>query len=220
MKPLVRTLMAALSLALLLRTVPCSAGPTIYTYTSTQPETPADWTHDFLFPKFNPALGTLESVHILASFDINTFGSISNTDQASKVCWFQAASFLTLTLPNALGDLQAATYADNIHYKLPAFSSASYGAYSTNGMAEITLTGAAMTPFIGVGSVDLPADTSTQQILQEMNGGGGKIVTSLETSAGALLTLEYYDSQVPEPSSCALFAVVIAGRLLLPRKRL
>jgi hypothetical protein len=217
MKTTLRQYVPSLALAALLLYAGPSWAGTIFTYTSVQPETAAEWAHDFSFPQFDPALGTLDSVHITATYDFTTSGSVSNTDQSSKVLWFQAGSLLSLTLPGTLGVLEDAPLGPQIHYKLPAFGSASYGAFSASASTEVILTGAAMASFIGTGTVDLPGQTQTQELLKEIiDGGGGKIDVALATTAGATITLQYFDAQVPEPSALALLAL---GACLLPLRR-
>ena len=87
------------------------AGTTIYTYGSVQPETKAEWSHDFVLPKFDPSLGTLEAVRITADFDITTSASLYNTSQSAKSFCFEEGSLLSLSLPKCLGTLKVSLFA-------------------------------------------------------------------------------------------------------------
>ncbi len=216
MKPSVtRTLLSLTTVALLLLAGE-SRAETIYTNTSIQPETTTEWSHDFILPKFDPSLGSLEAVHITATYELTMSGSVFNTSAGTQDFWFQAGSQLPVTLPGGLGVLEPLPLAREVHYVLPGGGSASYGPFTKSDTVDIILTGTDMNPFIGTGNIDLPASTLTLELI---SGGGGNIGASLTTTAGATVTVEFFDSPVPEPSANALLFVALGMMPFLLRRR-
>ena len=216
MKPIRTYLPSLLTAALLIPAPLQGVGSTIHTNLSIQPQTRTEWTHDFILPQFDPSLGTLEAVHLTLDYQVNMSGSLFNPYTTPQDLTFQAGSFLTVTLPGSGLALQPVLMAPAQHYTLAPLDSSSYGSFSLDGSAEITLTGAALASFVGSGNVVLPGRTATEQI---RGGSSGKAIFSLTATSGATLTLEYFDTQVPEPSSGVLLAVALGALSLLRRRR-
>ena len=188
---------------------------TTATYTATHSPSTTEWSDSFILQQFNPALGSLQSVYIEASESVNINGTVQNTSTGPQSFTFRAGSLLTVTLPGTLGFLQPSPLAFAQAYNLPAGGSALYGPVNASDSVNYTYTTAPdMAWFIGVGTFTLPGVTQTQELI---SGGGGNIIASLSTVAGATVKVQYNYILVPEPGSFVLLA--LGGAVMLLRKR-
>jgi hypothetical protein len=214
MKKLMRnSLLGLASVGLLLAASQAKADTA--TYTDVYPPGTTEWSHNFVLPLFDPSLGSLSSVYIAASESVNINGTVQNTSTGPQSFTFRAGSLLTVTLPGTLGFLQPSPLALAQAYNLPAGGSAPYGPVNASDAVNYTYTlPADMNWFVGVGTFSLPGFTQTQELIA---GGGGNIIASLSTLAGATVEVQYTYTPVPEPGSFALLA--LGGALMLLRKR-
>jgi hypothetical protein len=214
MKSLMKnSLLGVASAALLLAASQAQAVITL-TYTDVYPPGTTEWSHNFVLPLFNPALGPLQSVYISASESVNINGTVQNTSTGPQSFTFRAGSLLTVTLPDSLGYLQPSPLALAQAYNLPAGGSAPYGPVSASDSVNYTYTAPVdMAWFTGVGTFTLPAYTQTQELIA---GGGGNIIASLNTIAGATVQVQY--TYIPEPGSLALLGLGAAVMLLRKRR--
>jgi hypothetical protein len=95
-------------------------------------------------------------------------------------------------------------------------SGRTYSGVSGSESDMTTLTGAAMAPFLGAGTIalDVTADGASSST------GGGSVVNFFDSSAEALVTVEYYDDDdvmIPEPAGLGLVGMALMG--LVRRKR-
>jgi hypothetical protein len=191
------------------------AKATTDTYTANYGPATTEWNNNFILQLFDPSLGSLQSVYITASESANIDGTVQNTSDGPQTFTFRAGSLLKVTLPGALGYLQPSPLALAQDYNLPAGGSAPYGPVNASDSANYTYTSPAdMAWFIGTGTFTLPGFTQTQELIA---GGGGNIIASLNTIAGATVEVQYNYVPVPEPASLALLA--LGGAVMLLRRR-
>jgi hypothetical protein len=191
------------------------AKATTDTYTDTYPPSTTEWSHNFILQQFNPALGSLQSVYVLASENVNITGTVQNLSTGPQSFTFRAGSLLTVTLPGTLGFLQPSPLASSSAYNLPSGGTAPYGPVNASDSVNYTYTAPAdMNWFVGAGTFTLPGATQTQELI---GGGGGNILALLNTVAGATVQVQYTYVPVPEPGSFVLLA--LGGAVMLLRKR-
>lgn len=214
MKRLVRSgLLSVASAGLLLAASEAKA--TTETFTATHSPSTTEWSDNFILQEFNPALGSLQSVYILASQSVSINGTVNNTATVSESFTFRAGSQLTVTLPGVLGFLQPSPLASAQAFNLPSGATAPYGPVNGSDSVNYTYTlPADMANFIGAGTLTLPGSTLSQELI---SGGGGNITASLTTVSGATVEVQYTYLPVPEPGSLALLA--LGGAVMLLRRR-
>ena len=188
-----------------------------------------DWTHTFSLRQFDPALGTLDSVYLEATFNITASGTVFNTSSSTANFSVRKLPRLSsLALPGSLGTMPASVTIPVRNYSLPGFGSASYGPFTAQVTVDRTFTGADMASFVGTGFDDLIGSTLTWQTISSQSGSPG---ASLTTIAGATVSVEYMDTAaVPrpfhgrfDPGRAGLFARPPHGRMypatLAPERR-
>jgi hypothetical protein len=211
---MMKSLLTLAGAALLLWASEAKATTDTYTYTHSPSTT--EWSDSFVLQLFNPALGSLQSVYIAASESVNINGTVQNTSTGPQSFTFRAGSLLTVTLPGTLGFLQPSPLALAQAYNLPAGGSAPYGPVNASDSVNYTYTAPVdMAWFTGVGPFTLPGFTQTQELIA---GGGGNIIASLNTVAGATVQVQYNYIPVPEPGSLALLALGVVVMLLRKRR--
>ena len=187
-------------------------------YSDSLGDTTTEWTHNFSLPEFNPALGTLTSVVISASQDVAVSGTVTNTAITTQSFTFRAGSQLTLNLPGSLGTLEPLPLGSTSSYTLSAGDSASYGPFTHTASDSQTFTAALdMALFEGTGNLTLPGTTASQEVI---SGGGGNISAALTTLSGAVVSVTYNYTAIPEPSSMGSLACLVGtGMFLRVRRR-
>ncbi len=177
-----------------------------------------DWSNTLLFPQFNPALGTLDSVELNLSSTLTTTLTINNTspDSASSGT---ANTWVEITVQDLGDNLTApfSVYSASYGYSLGAESGTSSGLLTGNGGSDLTYTsGAILTEFTGGGNISLNASTYTQTLLANT---GGNTDASQITDAALTGTVTYTYTAVPEPSTFGLLALGLSALPLLRRQR-
>jgi hypothetical protein len=196
-------------LAGLLTVAPVQACSTIYSYSASQPDSTTDWIQTFSLPQFDPALGELEAVHIEATFYLCADGTIFNKGKNKTTLSVDTASVFSLKLAGDLDPLVASVTVPTQNYKIQPHEFASYGSFVEKITVDRTFTGDDMAAFIGTGLNELIGSTLTDQHVIVKSGNAS---FTMNTRAGADLTIEYIDSPqpVPEPSTAGFAMVGLA----------
>ena len=199
----------------------------IVSYTNTIPSTLTDWTNVVSFTKFNPALGTLQSVYVQVGSAFSTTLGVTNTGTSASSG--SAQTTLTLNLNDTTGVFGYGTGVQS----LGNYSSSSYG-YSlsagqgtasglinahNNDLADngTTTDSTILSDFTGTGTVDETAWTFTQTFI---GNSGGNTSSSQVTDANAKFIITYdYIVPAPEPSTFAMIGSGLAGLGLMIRRR-
>jgi hypothetical protein len=181
------------------------------------PASLTEWSGTLLFPQFNPALGTLDSVELNLSSSLTTTLTIIN--DAASASSGTASTWEEITVQDPGLNLTApfSVYSAGYVYSLGSGDSTSSGLLTGNGGSDLTYTlGTILTEFTGGGNISLNAGTLTYTLLSNY---GGNTVSSQVTDAGLTGTVTYTYTAVPEPSTFGLLALGLSALPLLRRPR-
>ena len=218
-------LFAAIAAAMILA-APASADTITYTatpivYTLTDWELPSS-VQTISFQQFNSSLGTLQSVQLQFSGDIETTLTVTNNGISSSSGNVKTESVLTVQ------DVGLNLNAPELDMVSPPFS---YTLAIGDSLTSLLLTSktyksddtytssGVLTEFTGVGTFGLPATTFTQTLLA--NNGGNTFssqVTDAELSGKVTYTYTPGES-TPEPASMGLIGLGLAGLAFWQRRR-
>jgi hypothetical protein len=174
------------------------------------PGATTEWSHNFVLPLFDPSLGSLQSVYMMASESVDINGMVQNNATGPESFTIRVGSMLTVNLPGTLGVLQPSPLAMAQLYNLPSGGSSPYGPVNASDSVNYSYTSPAdMNWFVGVGTFTLPAFTQTQELIA---GGGGNARAVVSTRAGATVEVQYTYQPVPEATTFCDVALL----LLLP----
>jgi len=173
--------------------------------TVTFDETQTNFTLDGLLDKFDPTLGTLESIEIhhegsiTSDIKVENFSTVSASDISATV-----SGNLTLTAPGVndvltisgnAGQFQAASYDGDTDFG--GVSGMSFGANTADGSNTITLTGAAINDYIGTGQLTI---TESAVATSSATGGGNLDVRIRSTGKSTVtVTYHYKEAECLEP---------------------
>ncbi|WP_346288399.1 PEP-CTERM sorting domain-containing protein [Zoogloea sp.] len=190
-----------------------------------------NWTHTLgTLNQFDSLLGTLNFITVTLYGAINQNLSAENTGATSDnltpvaggtIRFRQGGStVLAQVLPTTTGTAFAATAYDGTS-DFGGTSGINFGVLSANDSTTVTLSGAALTAFIGTGTLsgfDVRAIGNGA-----INSDNGNLDSSISTEALARLTLTYdytpTTNKVPEPASMALVGLGMMGMMALRRRR-
>ncbi len=186
------------------------------TYATTTPigSTLTDWVDTLAFQKFNPSLGTLNSVKLDLSGSLSTVLTITNSSPSGSNGTAQTE--VQMTVQDAGGNL-IAPQIDLISpiyvYNLGAGQFMTSGTIIKSGNSSDTYTSSAVrSAFTGTGNIVLDASTFTQTLLA--NTGGN---TAADQVTSAQLTGSVTYNYVPEPATISL---LVLGGLAVIRRRM
>jgi hypothetical protein len=166
------------------------------TKTLTIPSTLTNFSLGGTIPQFDTTPGILQSVQITNAGSITSTIAVENTSTSSpSTINAVVAGKLLLTGPGGVnvetdvdqnaGNFDATTFDNQLDFA--GTSGKTFAPQTANGTQTVTLTGAAMAPFEGTGSVQFTENgvaTSTAT-------GGGNLVASITSSGQATVTVTY-----------------------------
>ena len=165
------------------------------------------WTDDLSVARFNPALGTLESVNItLTGNEAANIGAENLDATAASVSATETAT-LTLVLPDTAdnlavapsitGSMSLAGFDGTRNFAGPSGELDQGLTATANGQVQLLTT--ELTPFIGTGTISLPLSAVGASSLT----GPGNLLTQLLDQAGASVTVSYtYLAASTDSASC------------------
>ncbi len=165
------------------------------------------WTDDLSVARFNPTLGTLESVNItLTGNEAASIGAANLDATAASVSATETAT-LTVALPNTADNLAVAPSVTG-GMSLAGFDGSRSFTGPSGGVdqgltatanGEVQLLTTDLTPFIGTGTISLPLSAvGTSSLI-----GPGNLLTQLLDQAGANVTVSYtYLAANTDSASC------------------
>jgi hypothetical protein len=193
-----------------------TSGP--FTTTTPIPLTYTDWSLSLSLPKFDSALGTLNSVRIDLSGGISSVLTISNSISASSSSVGDGGTRVRFSVQdsgNHFSTPEITTYSDTYSYNLLPGESVTTDPLTGSGSYAHTYTlQAILDEFTGPGTITLPASTLTTSVME--NSGGNYTVQQV-TRAELTATVTYDYTAVPEPGSLALLG--LGGLMVLLVKR-
>ena len=220
MKRTIKTLaIAVLAIGLLFGINPPARAASV-TYNWSQLMASTEWDYLPVIPKFNPALGTLNTVKITETVNATASLTATNSDPTQTVtvtkdkAWLSIFDNITgLYVSGGVTNYGATPVIDNEfgysgHFVLNPGDSLPLGAFvSTNSIVYPDFVGVNVAPFIGGGNLPFQVQTLTQN--SASTSGGGQLDTTQNTSADYKIVVEYdYTvATVPEPSTGILLGM-------------
>jgi hypothetical protein len=149
-----------------------------------------------LLEKFDPSLGTLQSIElqhsgsITSEIEVENFSNISESDISGTV-----SGTMTLTAPGVNDVLNISGYAGAFHAStydgvtdFAGASGESFGEQTADGSNTITLTGAGMDAYIGIGT----ANVSEAAVATSNATGGGNLDVRVRSTGASTITVTYH----------------------------
>lgn len=187
-----------------------STAPDTQTYTATFQDMPTNWQQTATIAPFNPALGTLTSVDLQITSDMQSQTLVKSLDTQATVIRASAAGTLTLTIPGLAPQVTNLSASDS--YNAPAsdgqlnFTGSGYhdfGTIDAPGSNSMTLTSPqALAAFTGSQPVSLTALAEAHSTVS----GSANLLTLINSHASATVKVTYH-YQLP-PSSLAGYVFV------------
>ncbi len=180
-----------------------------------------NWANSITFPRFNPALGTLDSIEFTLYGHVEGSAGFENKDAAPATITMDLQallrlrrpddSLLVLTIP-VVSTIDSASawdgaddYAGTSGKTYLNLAADSIDSAVTSAPADIAL-------FTGIGNIILPVTANGAST----GSGAGNLLLQFSTSASAEASVTYHYT-VPEPAAAGLMG--LAGMFLLPRRR-
>jgi hypothetical protein len=200
-----------------------SANTVSYLLAPAIPSTVTDWSLTSFFQQFDPTLGTLNSVELQFSSNVNTDIKVTNNSDATSVG--TASTLVTVSAQTAGVTIPPADIPQiSVTIPVPAFpfnlasgASADSGLQSGSDSSDKTYTlGPLLAEFTGTGTVAINASTLTQTLV--LFSGGN--VTAGQVSDVDLTGKVIYDyNAVPVPPTVLLLGSGLLGLVGLRRSR-
>jgi hypothetical protein len=162
--------------------------------TQTVADTTTDWAQPITFAQFDPSLGTLIDIRIGVTGDVNAAASIENLGAAAAAVGLSIPVNFDVFAPDGT-ELTVLTVEPVSTVNLGAYDGTpDYAGSSGTIVGGIAATGTTLaivspdlSPFIGTGTVGL----TTKTFGDAAEAGDANLLTTLQTDAGAIVTLQY-----------------------------
>jgi hypothetical protein len=164
-------------------------------FSATVPTQPTDYTVSTSLPKFDPSLGTLNSVDLTFATSGTQQGSLTNVGQNPESFSFQEN--VGVSLSDGTTTLASPNLSESQNYTdLTPFVATAFGPFAPSDSASVEYTsGPQFEEFEGgPGNQSLTVTTLTTNVT---TGGGGNVRQLLTTTAGATATVTYNYTAAP-----------------------
>jgi hypothetical protein len=179
------------------------------TYTATFADMPTNWQQTTTIAPFNPALGTLTSVDIQITSDMQSQTQVKSLDTLATTIKASAAGTLTLTIPGLAPQVTNLSATDS--YNAPAsdgllnFSGPGYhdfGTIDAPGSSSLTVTSPqGLAAFTGSNPVSLSAVAEANSTVS----GSANLLSLINSHASATVTVTYHYQLPPSSLSGHVF---------------
>lgn len=198
-----------------------SASAALVSYSDSIPYAATDWTDSVSIPRFDPALGTLDSITITLTSRVRGSIRLESQDGAPAIVNTALAADIQLLRPDNSILSAGIPVVSNSDFLTAYDGVLDFG--GTSGRSYLNLnhsdTNALVIPganpdallFMGLGSITLPVTA----IGQSTADGAGNLLLIFNTQAAADVTVEY-NYTIPEPATLGLVGI---GAWLLRRRR-
>ena len=217
----------------LVAAVPAAQAAVISFSDTITPAARTDYTRSLSFDRFNPALGTLQSISFALSGLVVGTTRVESEDEQPATVTENLRATITLQRPNGSSLAVVIPFEDFTN------SFTSYDGVTdfagTSGITRSNVTAEADTSVITSTLEDLTLFTGTTDIVlpvaaagSSVATGSGNLVTAFSTFAGASATVSYTyaeaavpppATEVPDPSALALLGTTLLGLGLMQRRR-
>jgi hypothetical protein len=218
-----QTLLACIGIAIGSFTVGARANTVTYSGSIALSRT--NWTSSVSVPKFDPALGTLNSIEFTLDGFVDGSASFENKNgpvtvkmhlQAQETLYRPDFSTLVVTIPVAMTSDAVTGFDQTIDFG--GTSGRTYSLLSASASNSFTTTSVLDEAlFTGLGNIVLPVDAQGTSF----GSGSGSMVLRFITSASAKATVTYDYNAVPEPATITMSILALGAvgwRLLLRRR--
>ena len=207
-----KTMKVVTTVCLLIVSLAAARASTVsYGPISAIPDSTTDWTKSLDFPKFDSALGVLNTVDLSITGEIKT--TLTVTNNASSASDGNAKTHVTITVQDPLTLLTVMPDINTtpFNYTLAPGANTTSGLLTKSDTKNGSWTAAAiLTEFTGAGNISLSAVTFTETVL--VNNGGNTFANQV-TDANATGLVTYHYTAVPEPSGIVALLTGVSGLL-------
>lgn len=184
-----------------------------------------NWTTNVDLPKFDPALGTLNSITFELEGDVGGLARFESLDAASTTVTTKLSANIRLRRPD-LSDLVISTPSAQTVESVGAFDGnidfggASGRTYDTLAASdfESSMLTAPFSPLdqsLFIGAAEM-VTLNVRAVGQSHGAGAGNLLLQFNTLAGADVSVTYDYTPIPEPTTLVM---LLAGMALLRRRR-